>query len=335
MPLFDLEHRIRAAYVEEQLPVPVDGLRRVHARRAAGERPRLVSGTSRPRARLWWWLAAAVAAAAAGVALLRRDTAPPLARVELPDLLPAPLVAQKSSPGAPRIGFADGSRLSPGLWILERRGAGQINAAGQFRRDSVSIRATDYEGRPAWLFVSASDYNSGGPAKWVESAWMTRDSLRPLARVFRLRTGSRVETTFTGDSVVRVWEKPDGSVERIAVPTPVNPPWTDGITLIGDQVEALLRLVPLAHGWRGSYPAMAIANTGKLITLWGDLHVSGEEWITTPAGRWDCWKVSGGAPTRDDNNGYTFWVDKRTGVTVKTGGSGGGWVERILVSEHP
>ena len=171
----------------------------------------------------------------------------------------------------------DGSRLSPGLWIVERHGAGQTNAAGLFRRDSVSIRATDYQDLRAWLFVTVWDYNSDGPAKWVDSVWVTRDSLRPLERAIHLRTGSHLLTTFTDDSILRVWEKPDGSVERIAVSTPVSPPWADGVTLIGDQVEALLRLVPLSRTWRGSYPAIAIANSGELVTQWGDLVVSGEE----------------------------------------------------------
>jgi len=329
MDTSDLERRIRAAFPEEPHALPVDGIARIHALRLAGERGLPETNVNR-RSQLWIGVSG-VAAAICGIALwLGRSPKPPtIADREEPLLWPEALAAQAVEPTAPRIGRLDGTRLRPGRWIYARQPvSGSVTpTAGTY--DTVIVAQTDLAGTPSWV-LSTSWGSRIDSRPMVDSAWVARESLAPLEYRFTTRSGSRLSTTFGADSIVRLWAKPDGSSERIAVATPRSPEWDRGVTLIGNYEGALLQLLPLHPGWRGALSGTGIANTGELVTLWLDLSVEGEETITVPAGTFDCWRLASGM------SGRIYWVGKDNGWLIREGARSNRFGrERVLLSYTP
>jgi hypothetical protein len=145
---------------------------------------------------------------------------------------------------------------------------------------------------------------------------VTRDSLRPIATVMVLRSGSRMETRFEPDSVRRDWRRVDGSVEHLAVVSPHDPGWNRGFVFTGIEEAPFFPLFSLQPHWRGSLARVALVNSGALVTVWTNLRVAAPERIAVPAGNFDCWKVvDDGA----DDSKYAFWVDRSTGMVVRQG----------------
>jgi hypothetical protein len=222
----------------------------------------------------------------------------------------APLAAQAVRPVSARIGIPDPSRLPVGRWLYAVRPAGQTAPEAE-RVDTATIARTTLAGRPAVLFTYAwSSPSTAGPM--VDSSWATADSLFPLRRVFHTPGGSTLTTSFREDSVVRIWHRPDGSVQDLQAAVDQPAEWHRGMTLVGAQEWALYPLLPLRNHWQGHFAAMGLANTGKLVLLFLDYRITGDAQVTVPAGTYDCWVVAD-ASTRLPIR----WVDKQTGWVVK------------------
>jgi hypothetical protein len=304
------------------MPAPLaaeDQLAAIMTRRAAGERVDLPVdlhpgiGLAVPVA-----LAAMLAILLLGPALRRSpDEGLRLAQAGLAALGPEALLAQGSTDGPrfPQVSVADAPRLRPGRWVYQWRGIGPGSQVG-VRRDSFAIRPAVFEGEPAWLLITHWRLDRPGAAM-VDSAWQARNDLRPLAATMHVPAGSRLTTRFFVDSVVRLWERPDGSVEHTAAAVDGPPPWNSGLAFGGGRAEPVLfQLARLDRHWTGSVPHLGVANTRELVRLWFDYRVTGRERVEVPAGAFDAWKVESAYGT---DMAVTYWVSVKDGTLVKSG----------------
>jgi hypothetical protein len=337
----DFEARLRRMAAALPVPTPSEGrlqailLARGQARRNLVPADKLASDT-----RLLRWAGLAVAAATITLivtsALLQplppRVFADPLTEFS-PFLAPGLLAAQATQPSSPRIGVLDGSRLPVGRWVYAVQPVGEqvSDNAGHF--DTMTVSRSQIEGRPTYIL--STSWGSRIPrGAMVDSAWLTTDRLIPLRRVLHTRGGSALVTTFSRDSVVRHWFKPDQTLERLAAATPQPPMWQRGATVIGAHDWALFPLLSLHEGWQGHAAIIGIANTGALVIGWLDYRVTGEATVTVPAGTFRCWAVrfAEGAHAEGQSD-FAMWVDKRTGWLIKEGQTANRFGrERVLVS---
>lgn len=243
-------------------------------------------------------------------------------------LWPDQLYAQAATTATlPPIPPRDGSLLHSGRWIYSFQVLdedGKITSEHPF---SVSITAGSFEGTPAWLVVRQR--NSNNPGSAVDTVWSSRNNLLPLARFSPLASDASLRTSFIGDSAVRVWRKPGGELERVALPLPSPRLWQRAAVFAPSELWPLFLTTKLDASWQGSFAGTAIANTRELVTLWWDLKVVGEERVTVPAGTFECWKI---ASLYRDDPVYMYWVDKSSGWIVRESGVPAGRFARALMS---
>lgn len=238
-------------------------------------------------------------------------------------LWPDQLYAQGApTAGLPPIAPLDGTRLTAGVWAWRIRSRDEDGRVRAERIDSVTIDNGSYQNLPAWIVIDAR------PNRAADTSWFTRDSLHPLATFSPLLYGASLRETIAGDSIVRVWVRWDGEVERVALELPTPRLWDRSVVLMANERWLLFMVTPLSSSWQGSYAGIGVANTRELVTFWWDLKVTGEERITVPAGTFDCWTV---AHMYGNDPQITYWVDKHSGWIVQEGLANGRY-ERVLLS---
>ena len=217
-------------------------------------------------------------------------------------LVAAPLGAQDSTEAPPALAGLRASGLRPGSWTY----ASTVTREGatiELARRTLTIAPTVHEGAAAWLLL---DRTSARGQTMTDSLLVARDDLRPLRRSAEMGP-VRIRLAFRGDSAVGTMSAPGGEDLRLAVAAGATP-----LAANGAMLEAALRLLPLAAGWRGSVSQLAPTPAG-LEVVPVTLVVTGEETVTTPAGTFPAWVVtatSGGVAQR-------LWVARAGGVLIR------------------
>jgi hypothetical protein len=323
----ELEARLRALAEQEPQPRTSDAvLHGILARRAAGER--ITLPVAAPR-RFPVWLFAG-AAAAVLVALVFSRTTRELQQVaafppSTPDtalqvtemggfLLPAPLMAQATrEPRYQRVPESGGDRLRPGRWFYTQRGLGRLTNVGD-TLSAYGIARSTYQGADAWIFLGGRRFPDGR-TDWSDTTWLSRDSLRPYARVARIGESGRIEETWREDGVL-IGETVNGyTAWRTRPHRYPGFVTTEGAPMRWHQLLARLQTADMAPGWKGSLAIPGVMVDGRH-QMFLDVAVIREEIIEVPAGKFDCWKVGLG---REEKNGLFFWVSKDRGWLVAIG----------------
>lgn len=176
---------------------------------------------------------------------------------------------------------------------------------------SVQLHRTMYAGQQAWEIVET--HGAGANAS-VDTLIADFDTLTPLhwgATQQMPTTGTsaaaaRVSIEFRADSMIGVITAPSGRRTILA-------PMPGGALLTASQTETALRALPISAGWRDSL-SVVVTDLAKTTVVQAELAVTGEEQIVTPAGSYDCWRL-----TLSTDVGQTrYWVGKSDRIVVKT-----------------
>jgi hypothetical protein len=328
---------IRPELRDLPVPPPSDGLlNRIAASRAAGARVILPDGrvvSSRLRARL------VLAAAAAALVILmlplvRRSSNVP--RSTGADVTPSSPSATSEwlpnstafaqteprgdRPAPPPIRWTQLDRLRPVALSYVRtwrdaseRETGRANA-------SVTLDTATLDGVRAWRLVSRTEGTlDGRPLLTVDSVFVTRDALGLLERTAYVQPYSKYDEikivqAYRGDSVLgRMNAK---GADATAAGRPIARRLGPGAApYIADALApVLLGAVTLGPGWKGYAVMIGWAVVDADVKMPVELGVDGDESITVPAGRFDCWRLS----IRYRDRRIAFWARKSDGVGVRT-----------------
>lgn len=248
----------------------------------------------------------AVADSAARAALPRDTTQPPRSFADT----------------ASRFGV-DGARLEPGEWryAITVQADTQTRALGE--RD-VSLARGMYGPMATWLLVATG---GRGALRGVDSLYVNALDLQPLHWSSQLGL-ARVAAAFALDTIFGATDSPLGK-QNIVLPKPGR------LVVNGEMLDAVLRLEPLAMGWRDSVMLLLTEPTAAVATP-AALAVTGEEQVTVPAGAFDCWIVDVQAASGQSR----LWVSKTGQIVVRAVQpvpqlGAGAIVERVLVSGPP
>lgn len=253
-------------------------------------------------------------------AVRARIAADSVARAQLPPdtLRPAVSFADTSS----RFGV-DGTRLDPGEW----RYAVTVTADTQTRslgeRD-VTLSRGLYGPTPAWLLVSSG---GRGALDALDSLYVNALTLQALHWGTRLGL-AKIGAAFALDTIFGASDSPLGK-QNILLPKPGR------LIVNGEMLDAVLRLEPLAIGWRDSVMLMLTEPTAAVTTP-AQITVTGEEQVTVPAGAFDCWVVDVQAGSGQSR----LWVSKTGQVVIRAVQAvprlgAGTTVQRVLVAGPP
>lgn len=199
----------------------------------------------------------------------------------------------------------------------------------------VSLDALD--GVPAWKVTSMDrDARSDQRHVDVETLYVARADLRLLRRSVHVEPYSRfarinVQQWFRGDSVTgrMTTDGPSiGSGRPIAqrLPVPFSPYITEAFA------PAFLMGVPLERHWARSASLLGWAVRTNDVFVPMELRVEGEERVSVPAGRYECWRLS----IRFSGHQIAYWVRKSDGLGVRVLAAHqptNGTREIVLVSE--
>jgi hypothetical protein len=309
---------------------PDDLIERVLAERGTGRRivlPTDLGDTGPSRARQFVRPAIiSIAAAVAAIAMLFVLQPRPRASLTANDtisstggfLVSTAFAEQRSrSPTVPRLSGVDGARIVPRQYEYRIQ---FVDSAGGVTPDgggSLTVSAATVGGTPAWRIALTVQQTEGGGQRrtTAETLFVSRGDLEPLARAVHVRPYLRfnainIAQRFVGDSVLGEMTT-DGGIRRpIAqrLPAEFGP-------FIADVIAPLALVgVPLSLDWSRSMsvPGWAVVPTDVFYPV--TLRVIGEERITTPAGAFDCWKLSvvAGRQRRVE------WVRKSDGLALRS-----------------
>lgn len=320
-------------------------LKRILASRVSGERVILQHDDASPRS-LWtdyrlvaglalvigavgyftWVNRASVARSRSiGVAQVATDTAElPVSTsgLFLSRLLLPPTAAASQLPQFPRLSGLDGRRIKPGEYFFSRREVPRPNTvARETGTGSVQITASSDNGIPSWhirhqwSIVPGSD----GVKLETESVSVSQRDLRLISRTVHVSpylkySRLNISQRFNGNDVYGTMSAEQNN--RVAVTRPISR-WLDPRTapyMSEGLAPVLLSGVNLNPRWEASlsFVGWAVVSTDVRYPI--QLHVTGQERITVPAGTFDCWRleVTEGTVT------HTYWVRKSDGLGIRT-----------------
>lgn len=216
---------------------------------------------------------------------------------------PASDPASDSTPDA--LAGLRGDRLTPGRWSYVStvaRGDERV----ELGRRTLSIEAATDDGVAAWRLVDEIEARG---QRLADTLLVARDDLRALRR--RATMGPlRLALDFTPTGARGSMRAPGGAETPLALEA------AGPLVANGAMLEAVLRLSPLAAGWRGRVTQVGLTPAGIAATPL-DLAVVGEETVALAGGPRAAWVVSataGGAEQR-------LWVAKEGGMVLRQRGS--------------
>lgn len=306
----ELEERIRRAMSTKTMSPGSQLWEGVTARRRNGEDPDLLPQIGQSRVTRWVVLGCATAAALLIVTpLWQRLESParasstahqPPAAIDNNPFVPSQLFAQAttSTPRFAPLKLSSTRGLRPGSWTHGLMREGEVRATYTF-----SLERSSYADVPAWLVISTTKV---APTRWsgLDSLWASRDGMAPLFRVSHTDS-IRTERTYR-DSSMLVGTTVNGYTAWKTAPL-VDPLMSGAgplYTLLQmPDIAIRLRAASLSADWTGSIPIPGRWADGRVETFWFNLVVDGTEEITTPAGRFDCWRIKVVSPsTRPDSD---------------------------------
>lgn len=344
MNIEEIEHRLRDAVRVRPTPETRESqMQAVLSRREAGERvvlptdPRHRSGVVR-------WVIVAATAAAASLALATGlstpgKAAPEASRAGQSGFFGVEMLYAQSTdhPTFPIIRIRSSLPARSWTYGLREPGDSAVDSTSIWRAE----RGVDsYEQQPAYRYAYSGSVIVGD-LSLVDSLWLDRESLRPIARQSTTLSGSHVIQIFKETSVLNgittatgwtnwmsvgynipfLVKMRDGTIKKIPAK------FLTTAAQIGTwrhQISAALEAADLNSDWRGSTEIFA-ASGYWASRFWLNFQVIGEERITVPAGTFDAWKVK-----VDEDGSYLAWVSKEGHQILKMA-AGQGRTEEVLL----
>ena len=182
----------------------------------------------------------------------------------------------------------------------------------------LTMSPASVDGTPAYVVATLdSNANDPQPHVTVETTYVARSDMTLLRRAVHVMPYSRydrinVQQRFAGDSLTgRMWtDNPSiGAGRAIArtLPRAYAPYLTPSFAPV------FFMGVRLDRSWRGSASQLGWAVRDDDVLVPVELRVEGSEVIETPAGRFDCWRLS----LRAAGHQLGYWVRKSDGLGVR------------------
>lgn len=236
---------------------------------------------------------------------------------------PAALLAQSSPIPAfpqPQQDEPIGTRLREGQWRYRSTDRSGDTLPWVL---TYGMRKGSLDGIAAWLLTTSSTHPTSRMGE--DSLWATRDSLRPLLRITH-PSGSRIEQTFRQDEVLQGTTR-NGYTAWSTIPLTDSTRHHPSAIIRWQEIAAYFQTIPLDSNWRGSVPLTGAAEFGAIRPVWLNFKVDGEEVISTPAGRFACWRIvlAFGLPKTwayDPDHpppGVYFWISKEKQWMIQQG----------------
>ena len=295
---------------------------RIIADRAAGVRVILPTGSGARRTMPRYLVAAALVIAALLAFPFYRDS-----RDVALDDQPATLLsyfgsvarAQEPAPSVPALPPAfpvHAERVHAGTLEYSRVWNDSSGRVVKRANGVLSVSADSVSGTPAWRVVeNATRDSSAIESITAETLFVARNDLRLLARAVHMRpyrrwNGINIQQRIIGDSVSGRMTLDDVKGRRL-IERRLSRAYAPYLADVFAPVY--LSALPLNRRWQGSVTLLGWAVVPNDVRLPVELRVTGEETISVPAGRFDCWKLdvsySGGR--------FDYWVRKSDGIGVR------------------
>jgi len=223
------------------------------------------------------------------------------------------------TPGLPRMELTRADRLRPATLEYARIWRDSTGATIGEMRGLLSMRPDDVDGVPAWRLVTHdSGSRRGRPVLAVDTVIVARDDLRPLRRTALVTPYLRydeisIRQTFRGDSVTGRMNAKGADASAAGRPIARSVPAAFGPYIADAFAPVLLGAVQLHRRWAGSASIIGWAVVDGDVFIPIELRVEGEEQVTVPAGRFDCWRMS----IRYSGRVLDYWVRKSDGIGVR------------------
>ena len=324
-PLADFIEAVRPELMALPTPEPNDALRaRIIATREAGGRtivPDAPQGRRRSRPFTF-----GIAIAAALVVLLvpmelRRSAIG--ADLGSPGVFEHAVVAREvpesRRPELPPLRFTAPERLRAMSLEFERRLTDSAGLRLGVNRIGMQVAPASVNGEMAWRVVSTDREQWPGVQVDVESVYVARTDARLLRRNVHMAPYRRFER-------INLWQEFPGRGDSVTgrmntegpsigagrtfarrLPEPYAPYITDRIAAV------LLMAAPLSRDFSASASLIGWGVRDDDLFIPVELRVEGEETITVPAGRFDCWRLS----VRFAAGRVDYWARKSDGLGVR------------------
>lgn len=235
-------------------------------------------------------------------------------------------------PALEPVGLTAPDRLRPMSLEFERRVADGTGAVGV---SHIALRlAGVFLDVPAWRVTSVERKAGPTPSVAVETVFVARAPVRLLRRTIHVSPYSRFQR-------INVWQEFPSSDSASGHMNTEGPSIGPGRSFARKLPPAFapyitesafpffLMAAPLSRNWSGSSALLGWAVRDDDVFVPVELRVEGEEPITIPAGRFDCWRLS----LRFAGRRLDYWARKtdRLGVRVLDGGTPNGKGRREIV----
>ncbi len=224
-------------------------------------------------------------------------------------LAPAAAVAQTppaqppvASYGPDPLATLGTTALRPGSWTyrstVERGGA-----TVELGRRTLTVRATEHDGAPAWLILDET--RARGQAM-TDSLVVTGADLRPVRRVADMGP-MRIVLAFPGDTIRGTMAVPGAEPADVLLTVGER-----RVVVNAGMLETVLPLLPLAAGWTATIAQLTPSPLGAAVVPLR-LTVTGEASVTVPAGTFDAWLLTASAAGAEQR----MWLAKDTGRLLR------------------
>lgn len=228
--------------------------------------------------------------------------------------------AQTAPPGAPVLEFVNVTRMRPVRLEYARSWRDSTHTEVAHTTSVVTLERTVSGGKAAWLLVSrSSGVKDGRPLLALDSVMVARADLRLLRHTALVAPYSRyddirITQAFRGDSVAGEMIATRGGTRAAQRPIARTLPPKSTQYIAGAFGPVLFGALALNESWRGSASVVGWAVRDDDVSMSIDLRVIGEDSVTVPAGRFDCWQVE----IRYPRGKLLVWVRKADGVSVRS-----------------
>jgi hypothetical protein len=217
------------------------------------------------------------------------------------------------------IQLSHADRLRPVTLVYERTRRDSAGAVTGRTRGVVAMTRDMVDGVPAWRLVAHdSAVLKGKAGAQIDTIVVAQNDLRPLRRTtlvapYLRYDEIRIRQSFRADSVTGRMNARGADATAAGRPIARLLPPAAGPYVADAFVPVLLGAVELHTGWSGRASLIGWAVVDGDVFFPVELRVDGEEQISVPAGRFDCWRLS----VRYPRGELSYWVRKSDGLGVR------------------
>lgn len=186
-------------------------------------------------------------------------------------------------------------------------------------RDELTMSRAELRGVPAWRVVAHdTDATKSQLRLEDETLYVARADLRLLERAAHVKPYLRydrinVAQHVAGDSMTGRMTTEGGDSRGVGRPIARRLPPEFGPYITDSFASVFLAGVELTRTWSGSVSLLGWAVRDNDVFVPLELRVEGEEIVQSPAGRFDCWRMS----IRYSGKQIWFWARKTDGIGVR------------------